>query len=130
MIRRAHTSPDEDDRAASTPGVGTGAEHSTSITPQQRLLWEDNLAEVVVTNPCDCGTCPSIGMRPVTRVEDEGRDDTGGQGDFSSRVILDATVNGCILLLFIDDGSPSYLELAPADEEIFTEFPPPERILF
>ena len=34
-----------------------------------------------------------------------------------------------MLLLFIDDDSPSY-ELAPTDEEVFTEFPPPERILF
>ncbi|GAA1553835.1 MULTISPECIES: hypothetical protein [Brevibacterium] len=66
----------------------------------------------------------------MTRVDDDSRDDTGGRGDFAKRVLLDATVDGCILLLFIDDDSPSYLELAPADEEIFAEFPPPERILF
>lgn len=130
MIRHAHSSPDEEDRATFTDAQLEAWDRPDPITPAQRVTWESNLAEVVVTNPCNCGTCPSIGMRPSTRVEDESRDDTGGQGDFADRVILDATVDECMLLLFIDDDSPSYLELAPTNDEIFTEFPPPERILF
>lgn len=130
IIRHAHPSPDEEDRATFTGVQQEAWDPPTMITPAQRVTWESNLAEAVVTNPCDCGSCPSIGMRPVTRVDDVARDDTGGQGDFANRIILDATVDGCMLLLFIDDDSPSYLELAPTSEEIYSEFPPPERILF
>ncbi|WP_231443990.1 hypothetical protein [Brevibacterium zhoupengii] len=130
MIRHAHPSSAEEASATYADAQQETWDSSAQVTPAQRVTWESNLAEVVVTNPCDCGSCPSIGMRPVTRVDDESRDDTGGQGDFANRVILDATVDGCMLLLFIDDDSPSYLELAPTDDEVFTEFPPPERILF
>ncbi|GAA1859180.1 hypothetical protein [Brevibacterium marinum] len=131
LIRHAGTSPDEEDRARFTDRQEEAWEPRAPITPQQRLTWEAHLAEAVVTNPCDCGRCPSIGMKPMTRVDDVDRDDTGGVGDYSSRIILDATVEECMLLLFIDDDSPSYLELAPTDvEHVYSEFPPPERILF
>ncbi|WP_193071035.1 hypothetical protein [Brevibacterium sp. FME37] len=130
MIHHAVTKPSEDDYADFTDVQKQGWDPPTPITPQQRSVWESNLAEVVVTNPCDCGHCPSIGMRPVLRVDDENRDDAGGLGDYVERIILDATVDGCMLLLFVDDDSPSYLELAPADDEIYTEFPPPEAIKY
>lgn len=131
MIRHARTSPDGEDYARFTDLQREGWDPPAPITPQQRLIWEAHLAEVVVTNPCDCGFCPSIGMKPVARVDDASRDDSGGLGDYSSRIILDAAVDGCMLLLFIDDDIPSYLELAPVDEElVYSEFPPPERILF
>ena len=130
MIRHARPSPDEDEYATFTDEQKQGWDPPVPITAQQRLTWEAHLAEVVVTNPCDCGTCPSIGLRPVHRVDDESRDDTGGEGDFANRIILDASLEGCMLLLFIDDDSPSYLELAPGAEEKFSKFPPPERILF
>ncbi|MDN5807378.1 MAG: hypothetical protein L0L93_05815 [Brevibacterium sp.] len=131
MIRNAGTSPDEQDYAGFTDDQRQGWDRPTPITPQQRLTWETHLAEVVVTNPCDCGFCPSIGMKPMSRIDDGDRDDTGGLGDYSSRIILDAAVEKCMLLLFIDDDIPSYLELAPTDgEHVYSEFPPPERILY
>ena len=131
MIRHAHTSPDEQERATFTEEQRDSWDPPFPISPQQRIAWEANLDAVVVTNPCDCGSCPSIGMRPLARVDDESSDDAGGLGDFESRFILDAGVDGCMLLLFIGDDSPSYLELAPSDEhKVFSEFPPPERIRF
>lgn len=129
MIRHAVTAPSEDDYANFTPLQRQGWDPPAPITQQRRLVWESSLAEVVVTNPCDCDHCPSIGMRPVLRVDDENRDDTGGLGDHTERIILDATVDGCMLLLFIDDDSPSYLELAPnEDTQRFSEFPSSEAI--
>lgn len=131
MIRRADTSPSADDYANFTDLQKQGWDPPTTITRQQRLVWESSLAEVVVTNPCDCGHCPSIGMRPVLRVDDESRDDTGGLGDFTKRIILNAAVNSFMLLLFIDDDSPSYLELAPTEEtQRVSEFPSSEAIEF
>ncbi|WP_172173197.1 hypothetical protein [Brevibacterium sp. CT2-23B] len=68
-------------------------------------------------------------MRPQDRIDDEHRNDQGGDGDWSDRTVLTAGSPGAMLLLFIDDDYPSYLELAPIDEDqSFTDFPEPETI--
>ncbi|SDR90957.1 hypothetical protein SAMN04489752_0561 [Brevibacterium siliguriense] len=70
-------------------------------------------------------------MRPRNRLADEHCDDQGGDGDWSDRVVLHAGTPGAMLLLFIDDDTPSYLELAPIDDDLsFAEFPGPESISF
>ncbi|MGO1909116.1 hypothetical protein [Brevibacterium linens] len=131
MIRSATPSPDEADFAAFTPEQRQGWNPPEPISNEQRQIWECRLGEVMVTSRCDCGTCPSIGMRPQNRLDDERRDDQGGDGDYSERVVLTAGSPGAMLLLFIDDDSPSYLELAPIDEgQSFTDFPEPETISF
>lgn len=131
MIRHARTSPSAEDYANFTDLQKQGWDPPTAITQRQRLTWASSLAEVVVTNPCDCGHCLSIGMKPMTRVDDGNRDDTGGLGDYSSRIILNAAVEGYMLLLFIDDECPSYLELALGDDEqMYNEFPPSAQIVF
>ncbi|MGC2938919.1 MULTISPECIES: hypothetical protein [unclassified Brevibacterium] len=129
MIRSATTSPDEADYAKFTPEQREGWDPPVPITTEQRRLWESSLGEVLVTSECDCGTCPSIGMRPHLHVDDESRDDQGGDGDWSNRVVLAAGTAGAMLLLFIDDGCPSYLELAPIDDDLsFGEFPDPASV--
>lgn len=131
MIRSATPSPDDADFAAFTPEQRQGWNPPEPISNEQRQIWECRLGEVMVTSRCDCGTCPSIGMRPQNRLDDERRDDQGGDGDYSERVVLTAGSPGAMLLLFIDDDSPSYLELAPIDEgQSFTDFPEPETISF
>lgn len=131
MIRSATPSPDEADFAAFTPEQRQGWNPPEPISNEQRQIWECRLGEVMVTSRCDCGTCPSIGMRPQNRLDDERRDDQGGDGDYSERVVLTAGSPGAMLLLFIDDDYPSYLELAPIDEgQSFTDFPEPETISF
>lgn len=131
MIRRATASPDETDYASFTEEQREVWDPPEPIRDEQRRLWEDNLAEVVVTNECTCGSCPSIGMRPRSRADDESRDDVGGEGDWSKRIVLDAGTSGAMLLLFIDDDSPSYLELAPIEDGgTFAEFPRAEDMDF
>lgn len=136
MIRRAAASPDETDYAALTDAQRKGWAPPVPIGDEQRQLWEDNLGEVVVTNECGCGTCPSIGMRPRSRADDESRDDVGGAsdreaGDRGERIVLDAGAPGAMLLLFIDDDSPSYLELAPIEDDgVFVDFPQAADIAF
>lgn len=59
---------------------------------------------------CGCGTCPSIMLSHDTRGE---------------RLVLQASHRTGIVLLFVDGGHLSYLELAPlGDDEPVTEFPP------
>lgn len=131
MIRSATSSPGEADFAAFTPEQRPGWDPPEPISKERRHIWECRLGEVMVTSRCDCGTCPSIGMRPQNRLDDERRDDQGGDGDYSERVVLTAGAPGAMLLLFIADDSPSYLELAPIDEgQSFTDFPEPETISF
>lgn len=131
MIRSATTSPDEADFADFTPEQRQGWDPPEPISNEQRQIWEGRLGEVVVTSHCDCGTCPSVGMSPLSRIGDEQRDDQGGDGDWSQRVVLTAGISGAMLQLFIDDDYPSYLELAPIDDDLsFTEFPEAETISF
>ncbi|WP_137825547.1 hypothetical protein [Brevibacterium sp. 2SA] len=121
LIRRGHTSPSAEDYAEFTPEQKEAWDPPTPITDTQRALWEANLAEVVVTSECGCETCPSVDLEPV--------------GDAIARsddaLILNGYVPDALLLLFIDEGVPSYLELAPLDESVvYTQFPPAERIDF
>ncbi|WP_436327063.1 hypothetical protein [Brevibacterium sp. FAM 27836] len=129
IIRCATTSPDESDYANFTSQQRDAWDPPVPITAEQRRTWENSLGEVLVTSECGCGICPSIGMRPRHRTDDDKRNDQGGDGDWSDRIVLTAGVSGAMLLLFIDDDIPSYLELAPTDDELsFAEFPEPESI--
>jgi hypothetical protein len=139
LIRHAAASPSEADYAKFTPEQREAWDPPTPIAAERRRLWEDRLGEVVVTSICDCGTCPSIGMRPRLRADrpnlhgthakDESRDDRGGNADWSDRVVLTADTPGAMLLLFIDNDCPSYLELAPIHDDLsFAEFPEPASI--
>lgn len=121
LIRRGHTSPSAEEYAEFTPEQKAGWDPPTPITDAQRALWEANLAEVVVTSECGCGMCPSVGLDPandrVVRSEDD--------------LVLNASVPNALLHLFIDEGIPSNLELAPLlDNVTYAEFPPAERIEF
>ena len=131
MIRSATTSPDEADYADFTPEQRQCWDPPQPISIEQRQIWESRLGEVMVTSQCDCGTCPSIEMRPQDRLDDEHREDQGEDSNWSERIVLTAGTPGAMLLLFIDDGSPSYLELAPIDDDQnFTEFPESESISY
>jgi hypothetical protein len=83
-------------------------------TAADRERWLKRVADVRVGNRCACRTCPSIDL-----------EDADGYVAISDdhRVILEAFYPGALLMLVIDDDRPSYLELAPIDEDIFDEFP-------
>lgn len=93
--------------------------HATDDEPvasQERERWLAASREVQAVGQCACGSCPSIDLGPDREVE--------------HRVVLTASVEGALVLLFVDDYQPSYLELAPLADEVFTEFPPAEALRF
>ena len=93
----------------------------TEITADDRKRW---LAQVPSTHAgarCRCGICPSIDLT----------DEAGTTADSDDRVVLEASAEGAMLLLFVDDGRLSYLELAPLDDDVsFAEFPDPSTFTF
>lgn len=85
--------------------------------------WRDDvhqqLARLSAGAPCDCGKCPSFQVLfdgdPVVKS--------------AAPIILEAFVPDGMVLLFIDDTVPSYLEIAPnLDDQI--ELPKPESLIF
>ncbi len=101
-------------------GRGTPSD-GAEITADDRKRW---LAQVPSTHAgarCRCGTCPSIELT----------DEAGTTADSDDRVVLEASAEGAMLLLFVDDGRLSYLELAPLDDDVsFAEFPDPSTFTF
>jgi len=85
--------------------------------------WRDELHEtlgrITVGEACDCGKCPSVQLliddQPVPPSE--------------SQIILEAFIAEGIVMLFVDDGYPSYLEIAPnLDEDL--DLPDEEALIF
>ena len=107
-------------------------EPAAIIDPSDRAAWRDTVPHLVVDSACECGACPSISLvinqQPGT---DAVRGDRPGRGSDDDRLVLSASAPGAYLLLFIDRGVPSYLELAPLDDDaVFTEFPAVSQLQF
>lgn len=84
-----------------------------------RARWRRQALDTRAGRRCDCGSYPSIEL-------------TGGTGVSAvrtrSRVVLVAQTDEAMVLLFIDDDQPSYLELAPTGDRSFAAFPRPAEI--
>lgn len=74
------------------------------------------VATAMVSGTCGCGLCPTIDLSPA-----EGRDD-------GPREVLMSSLETGTILLFVDGGHLSCLELAPWADESVGSFPPPEEI--
>lgn len=98
---------------------GTCFDPDERVEDADRARWRAQLSTTRAGHPCGCGTCPSIELTDAAGVTPEMT---------TSRVVLDAVTDTAIVLLFIDDDQLSYLELAPTDEQTFTEFPDPADI--
>lgn len=94
---------------AASPLAGEG-----SLTADRRDQLRESLVSARAGKPCPCGACPSI------EIEDR----AGATSQGGKRVVLSAAVPNASVLLFIDGGRLSYLELAPHDNEPVREFPP------
>lgn len=95
------------------------------VTAAERRLWRDQVPALVVDGQCDCGLCPTVSLSGASI----GQPSIGRQGD--TRIVLSAGLSDALVLLFIDSSSPSYLELAPFDDEtVCTEFPEPATLSF
>lgn len=85
--------------------------------------WRETLLETIdritVGEACDCGKCPSVQL-----LIDEQPVPTG-----KSQIILEAFISEGIVMLFVDDGLPSYLEIAP-NLDVQLDLPDEEALIF
>lgn len=84
-----------------------------ALGSDERAGLRGRLATAHAGEACSCGTCPSIQLI----------DDAAPSADGELRTVLSADIPGATLLLFIDRGQLSYLELAPHADKPFAKFP-------
>ena len=87
---------------------GADLSSGVEITAAERAAWLSQVAATFAGARCACGMCPSIEL-----VDADGRSPECDQ----RRVVLEASTDDAVLLLFIDDDRLSYLELAPIDPD-------------
>lgn len=100
---------------------GVCLDEDVVVTKDDRTRWRAQVAQTRAGRRCGCGSCPSLDLTDLAGV-------TPHMGD--SRVVLEASTAGALLLLFVDDGRLSYLELAPLDEKSYRQFPDPRDLQF
>ena len=101
---------------------GDQMDNDVTVTDDDRARWLRQVPQTRAGRRCDCGTCPSIVLTDPAGVTPEVR---------NSRVVLEASTTGALLLLFIDDDRLSYLELAPLDDgTAFQQFPDAQGLHF
>lgn len=94
---------------------GVSEDGRRPVTAADRTRWLASVPQTLAGRSCGCGACPSIELTDAT-----GRTPAAGV----RRVVLEAEAPGAVLLLFIDEDRPSYLELAPLEAGVtFSEFP-------
>ena len=95
------------------------------VTNEDRARWLQDAQTMLVGAGCGCGCCPSIELLAA--------DGAAIEGD--GRIVLSASITdgrggtAAIVLLFVDSDRPSYLELAPVDDEAWAEFPAPASLV-
>ena len=90
--------------------INKGRSSDAVVTAADRGRWRATVDATRVGRPCGCGTCPSVELVDL---------DGGERGSELSRVVLAGDVPGALVLLFVDDDLPSYLELAPLEDDVF-----------
>lgn len=91
--------------------------------PETWQRWRHELHEMLdrisVGKACDCGKCPSFQLLVDNKPVPAGK----------SQIILEAFISEGIVMLFVDDGKPSYLEIAP-NLDVDLELPGEEALIF
>lgn len=91
-------------------------------TDSDRASWRAVARHLVVDDVCRCGQCPSVSLALP---------DASPQRTDAPRTIVDASLPDALVMLFIDAGVPSYLELAPLGEATtYESFPAPAQLAF
>lgn len=91
-------------------------------SPDDRRRWRSQIPDIRAGRRCECGQCPSIELCTDASTAPAAHD---------TRVVLQASTTDALLLLFIDDDTLSYLELAPISDDVaIAEFPDPDAIAF
>lgn len=98
------------------------AQEMPAPTPAVRDDWRSSVPDLMVDELCGCGQCPSISLTT---------DRTAGSRDEQEQTVLSAFLSDALVILVLEDGVPSYLELAPLDDAIvYTEFPDASTLVF
>lgn len=84
---------------------------------RQELLG--TLDRITVGSPCECSKCPSVQLLIDGQAVPAG----------TAQVILQAFISEGIVMLFIDDDLPSYLEIAP-NPDVELELPTQDALIF
>ena len=101
---------------------GEYMDNDATVSDEDRARWLRRVPHTRAGRRCDCGACPSIELTDTARATPDMR---------NSRVVLEGSTTGALLLLFIDDDRPSYLELAPLDDgTTFQQFPAAQGLRF
>lgn len=101
---------------------GNEDDGSPKPTAAARSIWRSHVPDLTVDDVCGCGLCPSVSLTKRSAPAPNDHDD---------RVVLAAELSDVLVLLFIDGGIPSYLELAPHDDQTaYTEFPDAATLSF
>lgn len=91
-------------------------------TTAARQSWRTQVPSLLVDSVCECGDCPSVSLAPASVP-------AGVPG--AERAVLGAGLSDALVLLFVDGGTPSYLELAPHGQGTrYTEFPDADLLEF
>ncbi|MFF7291221.1 hypothetical protein ACFY9N_01675 [Microbacterium sp. NPDC008134] len=91
---------------------------SGSFGASERAALLATVDDVRAWGRCGCGRCPSIDLG----------DASGEYPSTGARVVLDGWRGTEGLLLFIDNGLPTYLEQYSASDDVFDEFVPVSEI--
>ena len=102
-------------------GSATPVDDEPAVSDGDRARWLARVPATRAGERCGCGTCPSIELTDAAG-------STPGTG--RSGAVLEAGAPGALLLLFVDDDRPSYLELAPLTEDAVHQFRAVEDITF
>lgn len=84
---------------------------------RQELLG--TLDRITVGSPCQCSKCPSVQLLIDGQAVPAG----------TAQVILQAFISEGIVMLFIDDDIPSYLEIAP-NPDVELDLPTQDALIF
>ena len=108
-MKMMHRDLTEAEHAVCEALIRYGISAETPITDERREEWLALLSNTSVCRECGCGICPSVELVYQGQPVPTGRD----------RCVLEATIasNGALVLLFIDDGLLSYLEVCPVEDE-------------
>ncbi len=102
-----------------------GSAYQLRSGTDRRTVWAANLSNTVVSETCPCGTCPSIAL---TLPGDTPRYAYDAE---RSSFILDAVAESAIVVLFVENDVPVYLELVPPfNATEVDEFPAAESLVF
>lgn len=89
------------------------------VEQSERDKWLAMVDRLSVGEPCACGMCPTFELL----VDGEAAPCS------SPRTVLSAETSDAMVLLFIDDGKPSYFEVAPTWDTA-VQLPTPQQLRF